>query len=62
MNIRMQTTTTNLTSHMSTLTKRIIVLLFVTALLTIAAMGCNTARGFGKDVSSTGDAIQRGTD
>jgi len=47
---------------MSTLTKRIIVLLFVTALLTIAAMGCNTARGFGKDVSSTGDAIQRGTD
>jgi predicted small secreted protein len=47
---------------MTTLTKRIIVLLFVTALLTIVGMGCNTARGFGRDVSSTGDAIQRGTD
>ena len=46
---------------MITLTKRIVVLLFVTALLAIAGMGCNTAHGFGKDVSNTGDSIQRGT-
>jgi len=46
---------------MITLTKRIVVLLFVTALLAIVSMGCHTAHGFGKDVSSTGDAIQQGT-
>jgi len=47
---------------MFTLIKRIVVLLFVTALLAIVGIGCNTAHGFGKDVSSTGNAIQRGTD
>jgi len=46
---------------MITLTKRIVVLLFVTALLAIVGMGCNTAHGFGKDVSNTGDSIQKGT-
>ena len=46
---------------MTKLSKHIIVLLFVTALLAIVGMGCNTAHGFGKDVSNTGDAIQRGT-
>jgi predicted small secreted protein len=40
---------------------RIVVLFCVTALLAIVSTGCNTAHGFGKDVSSTGDAIQRGT-
>ena len=46
---------------MSTLTKRIVVLLFVTALLAIVGMGCETAHGFGKDVSNAGEAIQNGT-
>jgi len=45
---------------MITLTKRIVVLLFVTTLLAIAAMGCNTAHGFGKDVEKAGDKIQEG--
>ena len=46
---------------MITLTKRIVVLLFVTALLAIAGLGCNTAHGFGHDVSNAGNSIQRGT-
>jgi predicted small secreted protein len=47
---------------MITLTKRIVVLLFVTALLAIVGVGCNTAHGFGKDMQSAGEGIQRGTD
>ena len=47
---------------MTTLTKRIVVLLFVTTLLAIGAMGCHTAHGFGKDVEKVGDKIQEGTD
>jgi len=46
---------------MITLTKRIIVLLFVTTLLSIVGMGCNTAHGFGKDMEKAGDKIQDGT-
>jgi predicted small secreted protein len=46
---------------MSTLTKRIVVLLFVTAILAIVGMGCNTAHGFGKDVEKAGEGIQNGT-
>lgn len=46
---------------MTTLTKRIIVLLFVTTLLAIAGIGCNTANGFGKDMSHAGNEIQKGT-
>jgi len=46
---------------MTTLTKRIVVLLFVTALLAVVGIGCNTAHGFGKDVSNAGDLIQNGT-
>jgi len=46
---------------MITLTKRIVVLLFVTALLAIAGTGCNTAHGFGQDVSKAGTEIQKGT-
>jgi predicted small secreted protein len=45
---------------MITLLKRLAPVLFVTALLAISA-GCNTAHGFGKDVSNTGDAIQKKT-
>ncbi len=46
---------------MNTLSKRIIVLLFVTALLAIVSIGCNTANGFGKDMSAAGQGIQNGT-
>ena len=46
---------------MITLSKRIVVLLFVTAFLAIAGMGCNTAHGFGKDVEKAGEKIQEGT-
>jgi len=47
---------------MTALTKRIVVLLFVAALLTLVNTGCNTAKGFGKDVERTGEKIQDGTD
>ena len=47
---------------MITLIKRVVVLLFVTALLAIVNTGCNTAHGFGKDVEKAGDKIQSGTD
>lgn len=46
---------------MTTLFKRIVILLFVTALLAIASVGCNTAHGFGKDMEKAGDKIQEGT-
>ena len=47
---------------MITLIKRIVVLLFVAAVLSLAGLGCNTAHGFGKDVEKAGDKIQKGTD
>ena len=47
--------------NMTSLTKRIVLLLFVTALLAIAGMGCNTAHGFGKDMERAGEKIQDGT-
>jgi predicted small secreted protein len=43
---------------MTTQIKRIVALLFVTALLGLVTTGCNTTKGFGKDVESTGEAIQ----
>ncbi len=46
---------------MTTLIKRIVVLLFVTSLLVLAGVGCNTAHGFGKDVEKAGEGIQNGT-
>jgi predicted small secreted protein len=46
---------------MITLTKRIVLPLFVTALLVIAGVGCNTAHGFGKDMEKAGEKIQEGT-
>ncbi|MCL4788502.1 MAG: entericidin A/B family lipoprotein [Verrucomicrobia bacterium] len=46
---------------MTTLTKRIVVLLFVTAFLALAGTGCNTAHGFGKDMQKAGEGIQDGT-
>ena len=46
---------------MTTLPKRIIVLLFIAALVAIVGVGCNTANGFGKDMSAAGQGIQNGT-
>jgi predicted small secreted protein len=46
---------------MTTLSKRIVLLLFVTAFLAIVGIGCNTANGFGKDMQSAGEGIQNGT-
>jgi predicted small secreted protein len=51
----------NPNTDMTTLSKRIIVLLFVTALLAIVGIGCNTAHGFGKDMEKAGEKIQDGT-
>jgi predicted small secreted protein len=48
-------------TNIITLFKRLGLCLFATALLAIVSVGCNTAHGFGKDVSNTGDAIQKGT-
>ena len=46
---------------MNILTKRIVLLLFVTTLLALVSVGCNTAHGFGKDMEKAGDKIQDGT-
>ena len=46
---------------MTAFIKRIVVLLFVTTLLAIVGVGCNTAHGFGKDMESAGDSIQNST-
>ena len=48
-------------TDMITLIKRMVVLLFVSALLTLAGVGCNTAHGFGKDLENAGEGIQNGT-
>lgn len=41
--------------------KHIIISIFIIALLAATSMGCNTARGFGKDVERAGEKIQDGT-
>jgi len=46
---------------MTLLFKRIVVLLFIFALVSVAGIGCNTAHGFGKDLEKAGDKIQEGT-
>jgi predicted small secreted protein len=46
---------------MNPLFKRILALLFLSAFVAIAGLGCNTANGFGKDVSNAGQGIQNGT-
>jgi len=48
-------------TNMSIFIKRIVVLLFVTTLLAIVGVGCNTAHGFGKDMEKAGESIQDGT-
>ena len=41
--------------------KRFVLLLFIAASVALIGMGCNTAHGFGKDVSNAGQGIQNGT-
>lgn len=55
------TSNRNLNTNMTKLSKHVIVLLFVTALLAIVGIGCETAHGFGKDVEKAGEKIQEGT-
>jgi predicted small secreted protein len=43
------------------LLKRIVLLLSLSALVAFVSTGCNTAHGFGKDVSNAGQGIQNGT-
>jgi osmotically-inducible protein OsmY len=43
---------------MITFIKRIVFLLLVSAFLAVAGVGCNTARGFGKDVQGASEGIQ----
>ena len=40
---------------------KILLISFLIALVALAGMGCNTANGFGKDVSDAGQGIQNGT-
>ncbi len=44
---------------MSIFIKRIVLLLFLTGSMAIVGVGCNTARGFGKDVQNAGEGIQK---
>jgi predicted small secreted protein len=60
-NSNQQAATENQKQIMITLTKRIVVLSFVTALLALSSIGCNTAHGFGKDMEKAGEKIQEGT-
>ncbi len=46
---------------MNSIIKRIVVLLFLTTLVALVGLGCNTAHGFGKDVEKAGEKIQDGT-
>lgn len=39
-------------------TIRVVLCLFVLATICVAAAGCNTTEGFGKDLESSGQAIQ----
>jgi predicted small secreted protein len=46
---------------MNRLFKRIAMLFILAALVAVAGLGCNTANGFGKDMSNAGQGIQNGT-
>jgi len=49
-------------THQRPLTQRIVLLFLVATLLATVGVGCNTAKGFGKDVEKAGEKIQEGTD
>jgi entericidin B len=40
--------------------KRLILAFFAAAFVVLGVTGCNTMRGAGEDIESTGEAIQRG--
>ena len=40
---------------------KILLISFLLTLVALVGMGCNTANGFGKDVSNAGQGIQNGT-
>lgn len=44
-----------------TLAHQLALALLVTVALLVAGVGCNTARGFGKDMEKAGEKIQDGT-
>lgn len=46
---------------MNPLFKRLLALLCLSTLVTLVGLGCETAHGFGKDVSNAGEGIQNGT-
>ncbi len=46
---------------MKTLSKRIIVLIYICALAAVAGLGCHTAHGFGQDMQDAGQGIKNGT-
>ena len=49
-------------THHPTLTQRIVLLLLAATFLATVGVGCNTAKGFGKDMENAGEKIQDGTD
>ena len=51
----------NQKQNMNSIVKRIVMLLFLTTLVALVGLGCNTAQGFGKDVEKAGEKIQDGT-
>ena len=44
-----------------TLEQRLFIAFLGIALLAMVGAGCNTAKGFGKDIENAGEAIQDGT-
>ena len=46
---------------MNPLSKRIVVLLFLAALVSLVGLGCHTANGFGQDMKDAGQGIKNGT-
>jgi predicted small secreted protein len=44
---------------MNSTTKRSVLLWLAVAVFSLVTMGCNTSRGFGKDVEKLGDKIEK---
>ena len=49
---------TNYCRRMNSLVRRLVLLLLGAALVSFMALGCQTSKGFGKDVEKLGDKIQ----
>jgi predicted small secreted protein len=52
----------NTNPHHPTLTQRLVLLFLVATLLASVGIGCNTTKGFGKDLERAGEKIQDGAD